>query len=70
MYAYTQPGMIVISEQLYNFILKRKFEQWWSAIPPISAKQTITSQLNCLLVLHFYSVKSIWGTSLGGIYKY
>ena len=27
-------------------IMKRKFKQWWSTIPPISTKQTITSHLN------------------------
>jgi len=26
--------------------MKRKFKQWWSSIPPISTKQTITSHLN------------------------
>jgi len=28
--------------------MKRKFKQSWSTIPPISTKQTITSQLNSL----------------------
>ena len=28
--------------------MKRKFKQWWSSFPPISAKQTITSHLNSL----------------------
>jgi len=26
--------------------MKRKFKQWWSSIPPISTKRTITSHLN------------------------
>jgi len=26
--------------------MKRKFKQWWSSIPPISAEQTITLHLN------------------------
>jgi len=26
-------------------IMKRKFKQWWSSIPPISTKWTITSHL-------------------------
>jgi len=26
--------------------MKRKFKQWWSSIPPLSIKRTITSQLN------------------------
>ena len=25
---------------------KRKFKQWWSSIPPVSTKRTITSHLN------------------------
>jgi len=28
--------------------MKRKFKQWWSTIPSISTKQTITSHLNSL----------------------
>jgi hypothetical protein len=31
-----------------NRIIKRKFKQWWSTIPPISTKRTITSNLNSL----------------------
>ena len=32
--------------QLYQYQQnKRKFKQWWSSIPPISAKRTITSHL-------------------------
>jgi len=26
--------------------MKRKFKQWWSSIPPISRKRTVTSHLN------------------------
>jgi len=26
--------------------MKRMFKQWWSSIPPISTKRTITTQLN------------------------
>jgi len=26
--------------------MKRKFKHWWSSIPPISTKWTITSHLN------------------------
>ena len=29
-----------------NIIMKRKFKQRWSSIPPISTKRTITSHLN------------------------
>jgi len=32
---------------LYHIML-RKLRQWWSTIPPISTKQTITSHLNLL----------------------
>jgi len=28
--------------------MKRKIKQWWSSIPPISTKRTITSRLNCI----------------------
>jgi hypothetical protein len=28
------------------YIMKRKFKQWWSPIPPISTKGTTTSRLN------------------------
>jgi hypothetical protein len=28
------------------FIMRSKFKQWWSSIPPMSTKQTITSHLN------------------------
>jgi hypothetical protein len=31
-----------------NRIMKRKFNQWWSTIPPISTKRTITSHFNSL----------------------
>jgi len=33
--------------KIQHFI-KRKFNKWWSSIPPISTKQTITSRLNSL----------------------
>jgi hypothetical protein len=29
-------------------ILRRKFKQWWSSIPAISTKRTITSHLSCV----------------------
>ena len=28
-----------------KLIMKRKFKQWWSSIPPISTKRTVTSHL-------------------------
>jgi hypothetical protein len=32
----------------YATIMKRKFKQWWSSIPPISTKRTFTFHLNSL----------------------
>ena len=31
---------------ILQYIMKRKFIQWWSSIPPISTKRAITSHLN------------------------
>ena len=31
---------------IYICIMKRQFKQWWSTVPPISTKWTITSHLN------------------------
>ena len=36
------------TEQKQNLIMKRKFKQWWSTIPPISTKRT---KLSILIVL-------------------
>ena len=38
-----------------NVIMKRKFKQWWSSIPPILTKQTITSHLNRTYVLNMFT---------------
>jgi hypothetical protein len=39
----------VVNGQEVNIkIMKRKFKQWWSTIPPIATKQTITSRFNSL----------------------
>jgi hypothetical protein len=38
--------------------MKRKFNQWWSSIPPISKKRTITSHLNCLIFFLFLFLRS------------
>jgi hypothetical protein len=37
---------INISYNRVTLIMKRKFKQWWSSIPPISKKQTITAHHN------------------------
>jgi len=33
---------------LEKLVMKRMFKQWWSTIPPISTKRTITSHLKPL----------------------
>ena len=59
-------------------IMKRKFKQWWSTIPPISTKQAFTSDLNTLnmkkrLVTMIYDVRNpgpgLWQVHIvGGLY--
>jgi hypothetical protein len=39
-------GGFWFSISLPKFVMKGKFKHWWSSIPPISTKQTITSHLN------------------------
>ena len=34
----------------YFYIMKRKFKQWWSALPPIWTKWTLTSHLKLLII--------------------
>jgi hypothetical protein len=42
-----------------EIIMKRKFKQWWSTIPPISTKPTITSHLkSCMFQVHFMCLLS------------
>jgi hypothetical protein len=36
--------------------MKRKFKQWWSSIPPISTKQTLTPHLNWT----YWTPKKLW----------
>ena len=44
---YVDQAEIVVKNQIkYTFIMiKRKFKQWWSTIPPIWKKRPITSHL-------------------------
>jgi len=42
-YSYNSP---IAPKILIIDVMRRKFKQWWSTIPPISTKRTITSHLN------------------------
>ena len=44
------PQLLIMS----LYIMKRKFKQWWSAIPPISTKWTFTARLKSL------NTKKLW----------
>jgi hypothetical protein len=38
-------GQYNTTNKSFVYIMKRKFKQWWSTIPPILTKRTITSHL-------------------------
>jgi hypothetical protein len=40
----------------FGWIIRRKFEQWWSRIPQISIKPTITSPLNLMDTKKYHDI--------------
>ena len=44
----TQKYIVFLKMAIKDLVIKRQLKQWWSTIPPILTKQTITSHLKSL----------------------